>query len=70
MRQDIQEGDELWKSCLENGIYVNRRYKFFVIVPQDSERNQEICEFFNKQMSGSSITTAYPLALFEEARYI
>lgn len=68
LRQDIQEGDELWKSCLENGIYVNRRYKFFVIVPQDSERNQEICDFFNKQMSGSSITTAYPLALFEEAR--
>lgn len=68
LSKDIKEGDELWKSCLENGICVDRRYKFFVIVPQDNEKNREICEFFNKQMNGGSVTTAYPLNLFEEAR--
>ena len=39
LSKKMVDEDALWKKCLKNQIYVNRKYKFFVVVTADKLGN-------------------------------
>lgn len=55
----------LWKKCLENQIYVNRKYKFFVVVTADKLGNQVVYDWFDHQMNKYSVTSSYQIEVVE-----
>ena len=34
LQKEVRPQEELWNRCLESKIYINRKYKFFVVLPR------------------------------------
>lgn len=69
LTREMEEGDELWERCLKNNILVTRRYKLFIVIASKAvSKGLGIEELIEKQMGASSITTAYPMELFQDLR--
>lgn len=65
LQKEVQPQDELWNRCLESKIYINRKYKFFVVLPDNIPENKGYYEWFNQQMNRYSISTAYRIEIVE-----
>lgn len=65
LQKEVQPQDELWNRCLESKIYINRKYKFFVVLPDNIPENKGYYEWFNQQMNKYSISTAYRIEIVE-----
>lgn len=65
LSKKMQFHDALWDKCLENKIYVNRKYKFFVALPEDLPENRGFYEWFGQQMNLYSVSNAYRIELLE-----
>lgn len=65
LQKEVQPQDELWNKCLESKIYINRRYKFFVVLPDHIPENKGYYEWFGQQMNKYSISTAYRIEIVE-----
>lgn len=65
LSRKMQPHDALWEKCLENSIHVDRKYKFFVALPDDLPENRGFYEWFGQQMNLHSISNAYRIELLE-----
>lgn len=65
LQKEIQPQDKLWKKCLDSKVYINRKYKFFVVLPEDIPDNKGYYEWFGQQMNKYSISTAYRIEIVE-----
>lgn len=65
LSREMTENDALWQRCLENQIYVNRRYKFFVVVTADRTENQAVYDWIGCQMNQCSVTSSYQIEIVE-----
>lgn len=65
LSRKMQPHDPLWDKCLENSIYINRKYKFFVALPDDLPENRGFYEWFGQQMNLYSVSNAYKIELLE-----
>lgn len=65
LQKKIQPQDELWNKCLESKIYINRKYKFFVVLPDNIPENKGYYECFGQQMNKYSVSTAYRIEIVE-----
>lgn len=65
LSKKMVDEDALWKKCLENQIYVNRKYKFFVVVTADKLGNQVVYDWFDHQMNKYSVTSSYQIEVVE-----
>ncbi len=61
----VQPKDALWDRCLKNNIYLNRKYKFFVALPDNLPENRGFYEWFGQQMNLYSVSNAYRIELLE-----
>ncbi len=61
----VSPQDALWNRCLKNNIYINRKYKFFVVLPDDLPENRGFYEWFGQQMNLHSVSNAYRIGLLE-----
>ncbi len=61
----VQPKDALWNRCLQNNIYLNRKYKFFVALPDNLPENRGFYEWFGQQMNLYSVSNAYRIELLE-----
>lgn len=59
LTKEMNMKDALWERCLENRIYVDRKYKFFVVLAAERLENQPIYDWVTYQMTEYSATTAY-----------
>lgn len=66
LQKEVQPQDELWNKCLESKIYINRKYKFFVVLPDHIPENKGYYEWFGQQMNKYSISTAYQIEIVED----
>ena len=65
LSKKMVDEDALWKKCLENQIYVNRKYKFFVVVTADKLGNQVVYDWFDHQMNKYGVTSSYQIEVVE-----
>lgn len=65
LSREMTEEDVLWQRCLENQIYVNRKYKFFVVVTADRPENQAVYDWIGRQMNQYSVTSSYQIEIVE-----
>ncbi len=65
LQKEVEPQDELWNKCLESKIYLNRKYKFFVVLPDNIPENKGYYEWFGQQMNKYSISTAYRIEIVE-----
>lgn len=65
LSREMNEEDVLWQRCLENQIYVNRKYKFFVVVTADRPENQAVYDWIGRQMNQYSVTSSYQIEIVE-----
>ena len=61
LSREMTGEDVLWQRCLENQIYVNRKYKFFVVVTADRPENQAVYDWIGRQMNQYSVTSSYQI---------
>ena len=61
----VQPGDELWNRCLKNNIKLNRKYKFFVALPDNLPEDEGFYEWFGQQMNRYNVFDAYRIELLE-----
>lgn len=40
LQKEVRPQEELWNRCLESKIYINRKYKFFVVLPDNIPENK------------------------------
>lgn len=65
LSREMTGEDVLWQRCLENQIYVNRKYKFFVVVTADRPENQAVYDWIGRQMNQYSVTSSYQIEIVE-----
>lgn len=65
LSKEMIAGDALWQKCLDNRIYVNRKYKFFIVVPIDRLENQANCDLLGLWMNQDSVTSTYQIEVVE-----
>ena len=65
LSKEMTQGDALWKKCLESRIYVNRRYKFFIVLPDDRDENRNLYDWLEGQLNLYSVTNAYRIEVVE-----
>ena len=65
LSKKMVDEDALWKKCLKNQIYVNRKYKFFVVVTADKPGNQVVYDWFDHQMNKYGVTSSYQIEVVE-----
>ena len=65
LQKEVRPQEELWNRCLESKIYINRKYKFFVVLPDNIPENKGYYEWFGQQMNKYSVSTAYRIEIVE-----
>lgn len=65
LSKEMTTDDALWKKCLENHIYVNRKYKFFVVVTAARPENRVVYDWIGCQMNQYSVTSSYRIEVVE-----
>ncbi len=65
LSKEMTAHDALWQKCLDHQIYVNRKYKFFVVVTADRPENQAVYDWFECKMNQYSVTSSYQIEVVE-----
>lgn len=68
LSKEMMPDDVLWQKCLDNQIYVNRKYKFFMVVPIERLEKQTNCNLPDHWMNMDSVTSTYQIEVVEGIR--
>lgn len=65
LSKEMTQQDSLWKKCVNSQIYVNRKYKFFVVLPEDRAKNQSLYDWLEWKRNLYGVTNAYRIEVVE-----
>ena len=65
LSKEMVQYDSLWQKCVNSRIYVDRKYKFFVVLPEDGAKNQKLYDWLEWKRNPYGITSAYRIEVVE-----